>query len=415
MLRRFMNWLLHQLQKVLGAISGRRSNSRPFTAEQNAADATASKESGLAPTDRSTSSQTDISFSIQSAAPLAQPSSVSQKDAAQRAIENADDADTHMRLNAASSSVPGSQLELSGLDAVPGDPPPSIESIADIQSANQLPSIHDLLPAVEQEIKANSVHFDEEEALVASDAAVSDRVPSELETALENNDLDEVAEPVQALLFSFDIIESASEEGKPVEEENSVEEENVAESVQFSSSSSESINEETLPETAIALEGTKENSSENPQESVANDSDSTAFDKASLPYPWSIATPRKTSISEDKPMLPLEDEKQTHLQTKEDSATNQEAVSSLSFNPASTQPLQETNYPTKNGVVKLLFTMKEGNFHGYIEPKDGTPDILFHQKYINRDIFDSLERGVEVVVSVEHKEGKAYATQVELA
>ena len=58
--------------------------------------------------------------------------------------------------------------------------------------------------------------------------------------------------------------------------------------------------------------------------------------------------------------------------------------------------------------------MKEGNFHGYIEPKDGSSDILFHQKYINEDIFDSLERGVEVVVSVKQMEGKAYATQVEL-
>ena len=124
---------------------------------------------------------------------------------------------------------------------------------------------------------------------------------------------------------------------------------------------------------------------------------------------------RKTSIAEDKPVLQPEEAKQTHLRTEEDSATEPETADSPLSNTASTQPIQETNYQTKNGVVKLLFTLKEGNFHGYIEPKDGTSDILFHQKYINEDIFDSLERGVEVVVSVQYKEGKAYATQIELA
>ena len=68
----------------------------------------------------------------------------------------------------------------------------------------------------------------------------------------------------------------------------------------------------------------------------------------------------------------------------------------------------------KNGVVKLLFTLNPGNFHGYIVPDDGTQDILFHQKYINADVFDVLERGAKVVVSVKHIEGKAYATRVDL-
>ena len=68
----------------------------------------------------------------------------------------------------------------------------------------------------------------------------------------------------------------------------------------------------------------------------------------------------------------------------------------------------------KEGTVKLLFTLKQGNFHGYIEPKDGSKDILFHQKYINADIFDQLERGVQVVAHIKHLEGKVYATRVDL-
>ena len=445
MLRRFMNWLLHQLQKVLGALSGRRSNSRPFVSDREAANTTGTKESSPALADTPTFSQTDISFSIQPAASSAQPSSALQKDAIQKAMEHADDIDTHMRLDAASSAVSGSQLELPDLDVIPGDQLLSVELIADIESANQLPSIHDLLPAVEQEIKANSAHFEEEEALIAADSTEFDRLTPEPESS------DEIAEPAQALLFSFDIIESASDEADVIEVndsieeelteedvievEDSIEDENFAEPVQLDASPSESISKENLLEIAIApspetntdpaldsqmqpisaLESTEKTALENPPEPDSDISDATAFDKASLPYPWSITTPKKTSISEDKPVIQPEDAKQMRLQTDENMAAKPETVYSSPSHPVSAQPIQETNYQTKNGVVKLLFTLKEGNFHGYIEPKDGTSDILFHQKYINEDIFDSLERGVEVVVSVQYKEGKAYATQVELA
>ncbi|MEO0807803.1 MAG: cold shock domain-containing protein, partial [Cyanobacteria bacterium J06643_4] len=72
-------------------------------------------------------------------------------------------------------------------------------------------------------------------------------------------------------------------------------------------------------------------------------------------------------------------------------------------------------FPTKTGVVKLLFVLKPGNFHGYIAPDDGTKDILFHQKYINADIFDRLERGTKVVATIKHIENKVYATRVDLA
>lgn len=70
---------------------------------------------------------------------------------------------------------------------------------------------------------------------------------------------------------------------------------------------------------------------------------------------------------------------------------------------------------SKSGTVKLLFTLKPGNYHGYIAPDDGSKDILFHQRYINADIFDKIERGTAVVATVKVMAGKAYATHVDLS
>ena len=82
---------------------------------------------------------------------------------------------------------------------------------------------------------------------------------------------------------------------------------------------------------------------------------------------------------------------------------------------SSEESTSEDSRPVKKGTVKLLFTLKKGNFHGYIAPDDGSKDILFHQKYINADIFSDLERGAQVSATVKYIEGKAYATYVELA
>ena len=84
------------------------------------------------------------------------------------------------------------------------------------------------------------------------------------------------------------------------------------------------------------------------------------------------------------------------------------------------QSIQEpTEYPkagiiTKRGVVKLLFKIKKNNYHGYITPHDGSKDIIFHQKYINEDVFCQLERGMEVEVTAHITEGKAYADHVRI-
>ncbi len=77
---------------------------------------------------------------------------------------------------------------------------------------------------------------------------------------------------------------------------------------------------------------------------------------------------------------------------------------------SSTQPTSIT----KQGFVKLLFKLKKNNFHGYITPKDGSKDIIFHQKYINDDVFCQLERGMEVEVTAHVTEGKAYADHVRI-
>ena len=489
MLRRFMNWLLHQLQKILGAISGQRSNSRPFTSTQDDFDTTDAQESSSAISNPPNSAQPGISFSIQptessaqqpsAQQSIAQQSTTSPRDAIQRAVENTGDrVDTHTKIDAASFAVSNSPSEPSTSETAlsdfsePSDWSPSDESAADIQLAEQLPSIHDLLPAVEQEIKANSTHFDEE-AFATSDMEIE--VPDSVPLSPEPYDVDEPEQPVQALLFSFDITESepsadtfsadsaeewdSVEAVDSVEAADSVEEEDVTEPMQLVFSPLESI-DDALPEAAatpspeeahddtadqalveaVAAEaefaaGAAAEPSENDTNAAPNEAQplaldsieedlpapvsdvraDAAFDKASLPYPWSIATPKNAASAEDKSALQQEDVKQAPIRTEGDRTAEREIVGSSSSHPAPAQPVQEPDFVTKNGIVKLLFTMKEGNFHGYIEPQDGTSDILFHQKYINEDIFASLERGVEVVVSVQYKGGKAYAKQVELA
>ncbi|MEA5464476.1 cold shock domain-containing protein [Leptothoe sp. PORK10 BA2] len=80
-------------------------------------------------------------------------------------------------------------------------------------------------------------------------------------------------------------------------------------------------------------------------------------------------------------------------------------------------PLVDSTSPqsiTKQGIVKLLFKLKKSNSHGYIAPHDGSKDILFHQKYINDEVFCQLALGVEVEVTAHITEGKAYADHIRI-
>ena len=419
MLRRFMNWLLHQLQKLLGAIGKRRINARPSPPLQDDLDTKPSPELSSIPTETSTLetsklSESSVSFSLRS--PALQPSD-SQKDAIQLAVDNADEVfDTYMRLDAASSTVSGSDNMLSNSEPTAGGRQPPTQSAADDQPAAQLPSIHDLLPAVEQEIKANSANRAEETSLIepkSTSSKSSDGILSEPK---------QIEAPEQVLLFSFEITESE-----------------IVKSVNDKTDLAADNSDELLAEPTVAavdsdadaiaqfMQSTADSDSEpearSPDEPAYTPAESTPLGSASLPYPWSIATPNTAHTSEDKAdsqpeeidRMPSPTERNPEQNAKQIDPASRDVTQTHSSAPIASSPSQPTDYPVKNGVVKLLFTMKEGNFHGYIEPEDGTSDILFHQKYINEDIFDSLERGVEVVASVKYVEGKAYAMQVELA
>ena len=500
MVRRFMSWLLHQLQKLLGAISRHRSHTRPVAHNQEQQTlentGTALQEQGSVSASTATPTDANISFSIQ------------QTDSVHSRTTTSDDADTHMRLDAASSTVPGSYSELSSANALEVENLDVESSVNEARSpsesmqlADQLPSIHDLLPAVEQEIKESAAQQDKDivdsktpiaEPTISQDEHASlpsprpdltsqqeykgridprDRKIADLQSAdskpadiqpiqpepvdlgVSKTEDTEVSE--QAVLFSFDITESADNKESNAE----VKQDSTSDpSIEIDSSGESSLGKEEAPVTSVESKidadssvsqdpdttaslssqsiisssaissksdaeselvevkdsetediaqvdrgvvnrGADSTKQEDKSQEPKNDNpEPNAFDNASLPYPWSIATPKNTaSASEDKAASQLS---QSEISQDDNSSIESDSLTTRS---------------TKNGVVKLLFTMKEGNFHGYIEPRDGTSDILFHQKYINEDIFDRLERGVEVVVSVKYMEGKAYATQVELA
>ena len=138
----------------------------------------------------------------------------------------------------------------------------------------------------------------------------------------------------------------------------------------------------------------------------------------------------KTTISTVLPVNPLPRQKKTSTQANELSPTTLPPIELDPEQPphqdhpiitktpepisppqiASTQPTSIT----KQGFIKLLFKIKKNNFHGYITPKDGSKDIIFHQKYINDDVFGQLERGMEVEVTAHITEGKAYADHVRI-
>ena len=420
MLKRFMGWLLHQLQKFLRFISGHHASSHHTIASQRDREnqtVESAQRFSSAPPDES--NRSDISFTIQQA----------DNSSAQVAIDTREEVtslstaskgdvsdDMRMRLDAASSTIPGGDSKLSDMDELAEG---ARSPVPDSQLVDQLPSIHDLLPAVEQEIEDNAAQQEDNSA--NSDFSVKEgsfsAQPSQLvlpeldDPVLEPANLEtpkaeslkpestksEAALSEQALLFSFDITESTDEDSSKTESR-------TKRSLAADNDTSQPIDDIKTDEVESKVANT-----------VSKNSEAVVLDKASLPYPWSIATPKsqsdtdererasqsEASVKIDSPAEPVSNAKPEVVQSSEDSTSNSAAL--------------ESSQSTKHGVVKLLFTMKEGNFHGYIEPKDGTSDILFHQKYINEDIFASLERGVEVVVSIKHIEGKAYATQVELA
>ncbi|MBE9066362.1 cold shock domain-containing protein [Leptolyngbya cf. ectocarpi LEGE 11479] len=102
----------------------------------------------------------------------------------------------------------------------------------------------------------------------------------------------------------------------------------------------------------------------------------------------------------------------SHISDANSAETNIAPLRSTST--LSETPGTDSKSITKQGVVKLLFKLKQSNHHGYIEPKDGSKDIIFHQKYIGHEIFGQLERGMEVEVTAHITAGKAYADHIRI-
>lgn len=516
MLKRFMNWLLYRLQRVLGAISGQRKGNRSGTASQINFSSEGYKSQDGQLQEGSSDSATYSQSTGMSASGDSEPSPFIEASQEPQALNNLTavnpaiaEPDTHRRLNASSAALPGVET------AVPSFPtdvselvPSSLPSTNLPASDEQLPEIHDLLPAAETDSQA----IDDLSDAICNDKAasvntLSSEVPNDnvnvvssgpktllteptVEPAPPNEEIPEfntasnlpasnVNElPPQAVLFSFDIIESDSlvenSATSVLNNESVSDQENVwisptSEDLEVAISIEPSVDSVRLEENSetslpsdiedISIESSVIETDEliadndvldvaaaeydevedsgvsleddqplealpdvatselNQHEVDVNDVSSSSHDIESLPYPWSLAVPKQasnptTDIADktDAALTPRSVNRQDH----ESIAPDHDNIAASSSSVGSSPVMETSEVISKNGVVKLLFTLKPGNFHGYIVPNDGTQDILFHQKYINSDVFDCLERGDQVVVSVKHIEGKAYATNVDL-
>lgn len=413
MLKRFMNWLLHRLQKVLGGLGKQRGRSQlsnssqpPLVASdlaQRAADAIAAQNVEAAKNDAIAApfpANSEPSLPTTELDPDRTPNRTLDADEAALPIEEPAAPSfpkvvsvllsTSSPQNSDQSSDPSSEQSLAENQSRSEDPLPLSEN--EPPPNDHLLNIHDLLPAVEpdplfQDLSAESPPPELPASLTAAVPFEPDLIEADLiEPSDESVDLEAAIEPIlpfpespteqveQAVLFSFDIIESPPSQ---------IEEADLAPSAQPVESALQiSLDiEAAVADTTPLVESSPESISK-PSTSEL----STLGKVAELPYPWGLPV----SHGPDQAEPP---------QTENDQI-KQDRLS----DPAS----------VKNGVVKLLFTLKEGNFHGYISPDDGSKDILFHEKYMNAEIFERLDRGTRVVASIKYMEGKVYATQVNL-
>ena len=523
MLKRFMNWLLHRIQRFLNIFSGqtKKPYSDPTSLDSATAEATRSEpdqpSKSLGSRDtipNATTGATDLEPSPFIESQLSDVSSPAVEKSP-HGVDPAIEPDTYRRLNASVAATPGVT------NTTPSFPTDVSDLIDTSQVAKpavieeQLPEIHDLLPAVEDsELEEFAVEklpeenlsteesvssSAEEAALITEEASVASNVASSALIGADSDTTDSDTtdsdttdsdttdsdttdsdttelEPLasqKAVLFSFDIIEHDSEpessEPTSIPEEPEGPQSSVLDDEH---SASDSTTNSTAVDSAITadaaeqvastkaiskidqateqsiepedIEGTGEN-----ERQTTTDSRASAID--SLPYPWSISVPKQaepstpdkieegkeqvigekeeaqspqtSSKQEKSPEEPQQKEKSIEEKAPAEvfinSSSEDSTLEATSQNDSIVETLQssendESSIVTKKGVVKLLFTLKPGNFHGYIVPNDGTQDILFHRKYINSEVFDTLDRGAHVSVDVKHMEGKAYATKVTL-
>lgn len=460
MLKRFMTWLLRRLQGLMGALNGKRSGSptpsQDFRDRSERRAEQASDQSlgqSLGQTLDQSSEQRDRAQATNTSRatvpivehlpnkPSAAPDNRPANDLTDATLS---EPDTHRRLDAAAAapsnvetvtpSFPTSVSELLSSPPaqtddekqpaaketpVPSDteetitPATSVRSLKRVDSDSQLPGIHDVLPAVEP------ATLDEPDETSPDDLSIETSEQIEEPSDVAELDVAE-SEPTspaaveQAVLFSFDITEHAVDVrgDEPLAEESIVaisdvpDDSDVLDDKGLGTELSESAVEDAATgEILIDVVSTEEAPSADKSSSELLDSK-----VETLPYPWSLPVPeaKQQPVKDTQPKnVVLADKSADTELTKTEPAKTEPAKAIASSTPSETRPF-------KNGVVKLLFTLKEGNFHGYIAPDDGSKDILFHQKYINADIFAHLERGVPVTASVKYIEGKAYATRVDL-
>jgi len=446
-----MTWLLNKLQKVFGLLIGRRSNTH-ISESTDLGDEIASRlqSSNVNNTDpvalRVKGDALPSATHTQSTAPLRQKNASVAKDLSSVATEP----DTHQRLDAAPASLPGGTLaapnfpaDVSELISAQSSRPPVLKAnrldelhVPDVPptpKGEQLPEIHDLLPAVEPIQPDSPLAVEALPSLDAEVAPAEHVVSSELSETTVVESAQRVSPSDQATLFSFDIVETG--ESSKAE---SVSDADLSKNVGTGQSSevdaalelSDQVIADQLAEIEVPI-----------VESLIPDtllddlptqiSDRGTGDKNTEEQSAEEQSPEELNVKEglDLEERSTEDRLTEGQKTKE--ATDAATVAEVDSTAAAVQNPWLTASPvrqkekkrvvenssetlTKNGTVKLLFKLKEGNFHGYITPEDGTKDILFHQKYINADIFDRIDRGTPVVVSAKYIEGKAYATRVEL-
>ena len=279
MLKKFMTWLLHTLQKVLRSLTGKRSGPRVSESTQLGSEIASRLQSSQSNSDdapiavRVRSGVPESSAPVQSTAPLRQKGSSVLKDTVDPI---ADAPDTHQRLDAAPASLPGgthaapsiptdvSEL-ISSHDSQPSalkdDPHDNLSVPAASPSADtkQLPEIHDLLPAVEPDTHISA--GDEDIEPVPDEATPSVEQSSD---AVDTSSLIEESSPIepaqrvsvseQATLFSFEIVETSDlVESDSVESDfskttNRVANEAVNPTLQEVSSSEDTIGEQVIPE-----------------------------------------------------------------------------------------------------------------------------------------------------------------------
>jgi len=457
-----MTWLLNQLQKVLGAFSDKRSDSRTVASQVG--------ERDRLPSATVNSDPSDITVAARSPyIPPTEPTSESLSSLADTASINAASSNqsTNIELSnkpnvveirnqvdvaSASASIPEITDEQpsfpTGVSELLSSSPLDVEPTPEVPTHpirklpnEQLPAIQDLLPAV---AAPESVIAESEQRLAVKSEPNSNQEHNNEEQARESSLLPNSDQPV---LFSFDIVENYNSESSNISVEEAIEQETDD---PYPAQSSSSEREDPTYDASQSLAESKELTDEQPlaqplldkvalqeepvettqlQEQPEERPVSIEVDSVEpLPYPWSTATP----IPPQQTVDGAEDDTTVQVLAVAASESSDDVPSAEAASPSgaadrtSNTDSNETDEitehtapsivqsPVKNGTIKLLFTLKEGNFHGYIAPDDGSKDILFHQKYINADIFPKLERGAQVTATVKYIAGKAYATHVDL-